>query len=378
MQDSPIRIAVVMGKMLGGGVESVVMNYYRQIDHKKVQFDFIIDNDSTTVPEKEINYLGGRVFRVAPYQHLHRYQKDLKKIFKNNHYNIVHSHLNTLSVFPLKVAKECGIPIRIAHNHSTSAPGERKKNLLKNIFRKFSKIYPTHYMSPTYDTGKWLFGKKVADNELFVIKDAISIEKFKFNKNVRKVYREKLGFNNLDFVIGNIGRLVWQKNQSFVLEVFKRVSKQMPAAKLLIIGQGPLKKDLQNKVKKLNLEKKVLFLEYEKNIEDLYQVMDCFLLPSFYEGLGMVGIEAQASGINTICSDRVPTEVGFSTLCTFISLDSGPNVWAEKIMNIKNKNNFIKRPFYYEKLVNSGYDIKTAAVKLTNIYISLNRKVVKK
>lgn len=378
MKNSPIRIAVVMGKMVGGGVESVVMNYYREIDHKKVQFDFIIDNDSTTVPEKEIKYLGGRVFRVAPYQHLYRYQKDLKKIFKNNHYNIVHSHLNTLSVFPLKVAKECGVPVRIAHNHSTSAPGERKKNLLKNILRQFSTIYPTDYMSPTYNTGKWLFGEKVAENELLVIKNAIPIEKFKFNKDVRKNYRKKLGLNSHDFVIGNIGRLVWSKNQDFILEVFKKVLNQIPSAKLLIVGEGPLKKDLQNKVEKLNLEKKVLFLKYEKNIENIYQVMDCFLLPSFYEGLGMVAIEAQAAGINTICSDKVPTEVGLSNLCAFIDLEHGVTVWAEKIIDIKNKSDVLKRPFYYDKLVKSGYDIKTAAANLTNIYISLNRRIVKK
>src|SRR5699024_10916375 len=135
---------------------------------------------------------------------------------------------------------------------------------------------------------------------------------------------------------------------------------------------GPLKKDLQNKVEKLNLEKKVLFLKYEKNTENIYQVMDCFLLPSFYEGLGMVAIEAQAAGINTICSDKVPTEVGLSNLCAFIDLEHGVNVWAEKIIDIKNKSDVLKRPFYYDKLVKSGYDIKTAAANLTNIYISLN------
>ena len=208
----PIRIAHIMGKMVGGGVEAVVMNYYRHIDKEKIQFDFLIDRDSTNIPYQEIKSLGGNVIIIPPYQKLPQYLKELTKIFKENDYKIVHSHINTLSIFPLYAAKKCNIPIRIAHSHSTSNKKEYKKNFLKNFLRPFSKKYATHYFCCSEYAGRYLFGDKAYDNgEVTLINNAITVDNFLYNEEIRKNKREDLGITN-EIVIGHVGRFISQKN----------------------------------------------------------------------------------------------------------------------------------------------------------------------
>ena len=173
-----IRIAQIMGKMENGGVEAVVMNYYRHIDRNKIQFDFIVDNDSTCPQESEIIDLGGRVYRIAPYQNIKKNMEDLEQIFKKNKYKIVHSHLTTMSVFSLAVAKKCGVPVRICHGHNTAALGEGKKNIMKYMLRPFSKTFATHYFACSSYAEKWLYGKNIQKSTNYkVIPNAIDVEK---------------------------------------------------------------------------------------------------------------------------------------------------------------------------------------------------------
>lgn len=370
--EEPIRIAMIMGKMIGGGVESVVMNYYRHIDKSKFQFDFIIDEDSTVVPEDEILEFGGRIFKIPPYQKLVSYRTALKQLFDTNNYQIIHSHINALSVFPLGVAKKCNIPIRIAHNHSTAAPGEYKKNVMKYALRLFAKKNPTHFMSPTYYAGEWLFGKKIADEKLFILKNAIEVEKFEFDLVVRKEIRKKLGYKESDFVIGNIGRCVWQKNQKFLIDIFDTVREKNTNAKLLILGEGPLKEELLKYAKTLKIDESVMILSNMSKIEDYYLAMDCFVFPSNYEGLGMVAIEAQVSGLPVIASTRVPSDVAITSCYSSLLLTDEPILWSEKI-----KQNQFRRKNQSELIVNSGYEITEASRRLETVYSSLiNNSVV--
>lgn len=169
-----IRVAQVVGKMVGGGVEAVVMNYYRHIDRSKVQFDFLVDSDSTLVPREEIESLGGRVFEIPPYQHVVEYQRELQRLFKEENWKIVHSHINALSVFPLRAAKKAGVPVRIAHSHSTSGKGEFAKNVVKGFLKLFSTRYPTDLAACTEYAGKWLFGS----SHFTVFNNAIDLSSF--------------------------------------------------------------------------------------------------------------------------------------------------------------------------------------------------------
>ena len=284
--DEKIIIAHIMGKWNGGGVESVVMNYYRNIDRNKIQFHFLCDEDSTDIPYEEIEKLGGKVIVIPPYQKLFKYQKELYRIFKENNYKIVHSHINALSVFPLRIAKKAGVPIRIAHSHSTSNKKEWKKNILKMILRSLSKLYANNYFACTEYAGKWLFGKKVVERkELNVINNAIDLKKFEFNENTRKALREELGIKDDTLIIGHVGRFMKQKNHEFLVEVFNEVYKKNQNTLLILIGQGPLLSEIKEKAINLNIEDKIKFIGQVTDVEKYYNIMDIFLFPSIYEGL---------------------------------------------------------------------------------------------
>ena len=220
-KEEPIRVAHIIGKWLGGGVEAVVMNYYRHIDRKKIQFDFLCDEDSTNIPYEEIEQLGGRVILIPPYQKVFKYQKELIRIFKENNYKIVHSHINTLSVFPLRAAKKAGVKVRIAHSHSTTNKKEWKKNLLKQVLRPFSKVYATDYMCCSELAGRWLFGDKAYNSKkVYLLNNAIDLDKFKYNESLRKKKRKELGISDDTLVIGHIGRFIAHKNHTFLIDIY--------------------------------------------------------------------------------------------------------------------------------------------------------------
>lgn len=365
MNEQPIRIAQIIGKWHGGGVESVVMNYYRNIDKSKVQFDFICDEDSTCIPYEEIKKMGGRVIVISPYQEPLKYHKELKKVLKENNYKIVHSHINTLSVFPLFAAKRAGVPIRIAHSHSTTNKKEWKRNIMKQILRPLSKIFATNYFSCSEFAGRWQFGNKAYDKgKVYLMSNAIEIEKFIFNENIRNEVRKELNISEDTFVIGHIGRFVETKNHSFLLDIFKNIEAKKNDTILILLGQGPLEEKMKAKVRKLKIENKVKFLGQKTDIEKYYQAFDLFLLPSLYEGLGMTLIEAQTSGPNCIVSDKVPKEAEIiKNKLSFLSLDNEEK-WIEECLN-QNKLDRIINP---KDIVQ--YNIKLKAKELETFYLN--------
>lgn len=364
--NEPLRIAQVMGKWLGGGVESVVMNYYRNIDRSAVQFDFICDSDSTDIPYDEIESLGGRVFVVPPYQKVFAYRKALVKLFKENGYKIVHSHLNTLSVFPLSAAKKAGIKIRIAHSHSTSNKKEFKRNVLKKILRPWTNLFATEYFCCSEVAGRWQFGDRVYDGgNVFLLRNAIDLEKFRFNEEKRTAKRKELGIPDDVFVIGHIGRFMAQKNHAFLIDIFKKVHEQDEKTMMLLAGQGPLFNEVKEYADSLGLGESVKFLGQRSDVADLYQAFDVFVLPSLYEGLGIVLIEGQASGLKCLASNAVPSEAAVSEYLSFLPLDDN-ELWGKEILKICG----YERKCFYSEISNHGYDIKTNSLILKEKYLS--------
>ena len=348
----PIIVAQIMGKWIGGGVESVIMNYYRHLDHQKIQFDFICDEDSTRIPYDEIKKLGGRVFLVPKYQKLPQYLKALEDLFRKNQYRIVHSNVNTLSVFPLYAAKKAGVPVRISHSHSTSNPKEWKRNIIKNILRPFSKKYATDYFACSELAGRYLFGDKTFDRgEVKIIHNAIDLDKFKFDPEARKKLRKELNIKEKTVVIGHVGRFVKQKNHDFLVYAFKKYHNKNPNTKLLLIGTGPLEEKIRDQVKKLNLEDSVLFLGQRNDTNKLYSVMDVFCLPSLYEGLPVAGIEAQAAGLPCVYSDKVTIEADAANNAYYASIK---NIYSylqtleQAIANRVKNRNIIKFSKYFQ------------------------------
>ena len=361
----PIRVAQIVGKWVGGGVEAVVMNYYKNIDRTKIQFDFLFDDDSIGIPYEEIKNLGGRVILIPPYQKIFKYHYELKKVLKDGNYKIVHSHINALSVFSLFAAKCAGVPVRIAHSHSTTNRREWKKNLLKQLLRPFSKIFATNYMCCSEMAGRWLFGDREYDRgNVYLLNNAIDLDKFKYNAKIRKAIKNELNIPESTLVIGHVGRFVAQKNHSFLIDVFNEFHKQNKDAVLILVGQGPLMEEIQKKVADLNLNKNVRFLGQRNNVNELYNAMDLFLFPSLYEGLGMVTIEAQANCLSCLVSDKVPLAAKISKYITFCSLNKSAKEWAEQAAKMVNESK-IRGSKKYES---GNYDIKKEAKKLENKY----------
>lgn len=365
-KNEPIRVAQIMGKWVGGGVEAVVINYYRHIDRDKVQFDFICDDDSTRIPTEEIEKLGGKVILIPPYQKVFKYHKTLKKVLQEGQYKIVHSHINALSVFSLWAAKSAGVPVRIAHSHSTSNKKEWKKTLLKNILRPFSKVFATDYFCCSELAGRWLFGNKTYDQgKVYLLNNAIDVDKFRYDEKIRREKRKELNIKDNQLVIGHIGRFVQQKNHDFLIDIFNEIHKQNKNTILLLAGDGPLKENIQNKVKELELEKSVQFLGQRSDANELYQAMDAFVLPSLYEGLPVVGVEAQAAGLPCFFSTDMTKETKILDTTQFIKLTKNSKEWAVKILK---ELKVFKRQDITVKITNNNFNMKNEAEKLEHKY----------
>lgn len=357
----PIRVAQMMTDMNYGGVEMVVMNYYRHIDRTKVQFDFFALEGSAVPQREEIERLGGRVYIVPKYTHLSAYEKEIIRLFKQNQYKIVHSHMNTLSVFSLWGAKKAGIPNRIAHNHSTAGKGETKKNIIKYALRPFAKIYPTKLCACSQYAGEWLYGK---NTEFQVFNNAIDLSRYSYDPQKAATVRKELGLED-KLVVGHIGRFCYQKNHDFLIDIFNEIHKQRQEAVLLLIGEGELEQDIRNKVKKLGLTDSVRFMGKQKDTSKFYQAMNCFVLPSRYEGLPVVSIEAQAANLPCLISENVDHRCAMTSNVHFLSIQKSADEWAKEILK------YAAQPHSddsIEALTKAGYNIETEARKLEELY----------
>ncbi len=356
----PIRIAHVIGQMVNGGVESVVFNYYRNIDKTKYQFDFFYDTDSTQEPSQELLDMGARFYLIPAYKNITAYTAELCRIFSENKYHIVHSHMNTLSVFTLRAAKKAGVPVRIAHNHSTAGKGETKRNILKYILRPFAKVYPTHLVACSQHAGEWLFGR---NGSFVVINNAIETEKFAYNNDVRVELRKKLGLSDA-FVIGHIGRFCTTKNQEFLLDIFNHYTKKNDTACLLLVGDGEDFEKIKQKAQNLDLQDRVIFTGSVHDAYNYYQAMDMFILPSRFEGLGMVVVEAQVSGLDVMCSTGVPKSAQINNNVRFLDLDAGAEYWSKEIESFPKT----QRTSYIDSARKCGFSIKSEVGKLADLY----------
>ena len=365
----PIRVLQIIGIVAGGGVEAVVMNYYEHIDRTKVQFDFIVHNDNKIDITQKVEAMGGKVYKVTPYyKNPIAFMWDIYKVIKRHHYRIVHSNMNTLSAFSLFAAWAAGAPVRILHNHSTSSPGETKRNIMKFMLRPFARLFANHYLACSRLAGEWMYGRKMMDSgKVTIVNNAIDLKKYAFNPQKRNLLRKELGLAD-EFVIGHVGRFMFQKNHEFLIDVFAEAYKKNPHMALLLVGDGPLRPAMEEKVRKLGLTDHVKFLGLRNNVQDFYHVMDILVLPSHYEGLPVVGVEAQANGLPCLFSTKVTKETRLTHSAQFLDLEAGASMWAEEIISIKCERN--KKAG--DELRQAGFEIYKEAEKLVKFYIELS------
>ncbi len=366
MDNNKIKIAQIIGRTINGGVENLIMNYYQAIDRDNIQFDFLVESESKIINKASVENLGGNIVIIPPCKNVITYQKQLIKIFKEKRYDIVQANINSLSVFPLRAAKKAGIKIRISNSLSTSNKSEVLRNLIKIILKQFSKRYATHYFACSNLAGKWLYGSQIEkDDKFYKIPNAINEEKYFYSEQFRK---ELLKKHNLQgkLIFGTIGRLENQKNQSFLIDVFKEIYKKNESTQLIIIGDGGLEFQLREKIHNYNLDSSVLILTSNEvgvrgSALKYYSLFDVFVLPSLYEGLPTVGVEAQVNGLPCYFSTEITEETRITNRAHFISLDKEPEYWAEAILNGVNER--IK-----EKVFIEDYDIKSQAETLMILY----------
>ena len=365
----PIRILQILGIVAGGGVEAVIMNYYEHIDRTKVQFDFIVHKDSPVDITEKVEAMGGRVYKVTPYyKNPIAFTYEIYGIIKQNHYSIVHSNMNTLSAFPLFAAWLAGVKVRILHNHSTSAPEETKRNIMKSLLKPFAKLFATRYWACSHLAGEWMYGKDMANSsKVTIIPNAIDLTKYAFDEEKRDKLRKEMGITD-EYVVGHVGRFMFQKNHAFLIDTFAKAMEKDARMTLLLIGDGPLRIVMEEKVKKLGIEGKVKFLGLRSDVQELYNAMDIFLLPSHYEGLPVVGVEAQANGLPCIVSDKVTQEMKLTSAVTYKKLEDGAADWADALLAHERKRNGDVK----EEMREAGFDIEKASEKLVLRYKELS------
>lgn len=347
----------------GSGVMSVIMNYYRHIDREKYQFDFIYFREFPDNYIDEISRLGGNLYRITSPQNFFKFKKDLKIIFKDNNSTILHNHEVYLSVFLRKILSS-KIKI-VTHSHNTELSDKRiskirNKILCRNIIKNSNQL-----IACSNDAGKALYGNA----NFSTLYNAIDVETFLFSKKKRNEVRKKMDLEN-EKIIGNIGRLCNQKNQLFLLDIFKELSQIDDNVKLIVIGDGELKTEIYNKVEKLKLKEKVIILPFQENISDYLQVFDVFVLPSLYEGLPVVGVEAQAASLKCFFSDTITKEVNILN-ASFLSIKNNQEEWAKEIYRELSIDNNNRKKVMNDVFDKKGFNIYYSVKSLENIYNGL-------
>lgn len=343
-----------------GGIETMIMTYFRALQPKGITFDFVdIYGDGLAFSE-EIEALGGTIYRLPNYKkHPFRAKRMLRKIIAD--YEIVHINmLSAANLLPFHAARKNG-RTPILHSHNTGTEGIVRKVLHKINFRKIKRA-KTVRLACSNLAGEWLFGSSSFE----VIPNAVDCDKFEFHGEDRAKVRSQYEIADGTLLLGFVGRLNAQKNPLYLLDILKAVLEKGLDAKLVLVGDGELRQDIETAAETGNIRDRVIFVGNQADIASYYSAMDIFLLPSTYEGLGIVAIEAQANGLPCLLSDRVPEEVIASNRVSFLSIDGNAAEWADKIKEESAK------PFARNNSVRgTQYDINCSAELLKRVYCDL-------
>ncbi|OLR62927.1 hypothetical protein BHF69_09690 [Anaerostipes sp. 992a] len=317
-----------------GGVESVIMNYYRNINREKIQFDFLC-NSQVVAYEDEIKSLGGKIYKItARKDNYFKFKRELRAFMSGNAFKYSAIWVNICSLVNIDYlifAKKYGITRRIIHCHNS----DNDAGFIKSCVHKFNKMrigkIATDFWSCSEEASPWFFDKTVIQGEAYkIITNAIDVKKYKQNDALRKKYRSEFGLEN-NIVVGHVGRFHFQKNHKFLIDIFEELVKRNSQYHLLLVGQGELEEEIKKIVKEKGLMKQVSFTGVRMDVENLYQMMDIFVLPSVFEGLGIVALEAQAASLPCLLADTVPPIVKVNDNVEFLALNQKIDLWADRI-----------------------------------------------
>ena len=362
-----IRILHVLGGLDRGGAETMVMNLYRAIDKNQVQFDFITHTNRRQAYTEEIERLGGKIYYFPKFKGVNYFQlKGLwKKFFKEHpEYRVLHSHIRSYASLYLPIAKKAGLKT-IIHSHSTSN-GKGMVSVVKRVMQYPLRWQADYFFGCSKEAGAWLFGNKIINSPKYhILQNAIDTEQYKFNAEIRKNYREKLGLSDKKTFI-HVGRFHPAKNHSFLLNVFAEIHKLDSNTVLLLVGDGELRPEIEKQIESLNLQNDVVLLGSRSDVPNLLIAADVFVFPSVWEGLPVTVVEAQAAGLPCFVSDAITKEVDFAKKINYLSLGRESTYWANVIMKVE-----ADRSDLTESIKNCGYEIKVSSKKLQLFYESI-------
>ena len=366
----PVRVLMLFTILNRGGAETMVMNYYRAIDRSKVQFDFVVHREEEGDYEEEIRSMGGKISRMMPLRPhtFGKYEKQISSFFDAHpEYRIIHGQCSESGYFFYKEAAHRGIPVIIAHAHNSHVKLDLKW-IVRTWMKHQMRPYLTHYFACGEEAAEWLFGKQLAKNAI-ILKNAINTLQYKFDEQLREKKRKELRLASSTLTICHIGRFDKVKNHSFILDIFEKLLKKRPDAHLLLIGDGVLRKQTENKAKEKGILAQVRFLGVRRDVNELLQAADVMVFPSLFEGLGIAVVEAQCTGMPCIISDIIPNEVMITNLVEKVSLRERASIWAEKLIAATTRT--FDRPAYAEKVASAGYDINSNSLWLEKFYLNV-------
>ena len=362
-----LRVLHVIGSMNRGGAETMIMNLFRAVDRKNIVFDFVVHTDQEGAFDQEILELGGRIYHCprinrgpVVYDHwwnaFFRHYKD--------RYKVIHGHLGSTAAIYLRIARKYGL-YTIAHSHSSGTDYS-----LHSMLYKVS-AFPTRYIADYFfacskAAGIDRYGKAVVNSSRFsVLNNAINSEQFRYDAAVRKKVREEFDLGE-DLLIGHVGRFDGPKNQKFLVDIFADLKKKNPDSKLMLVGDGPLKAEVEKQAEELGAAGSVFFTGLRPDVHELMQAMDLIVFPSVFEGLPVTLVEAQSAGLRCIISDKVPAEsIIVDELVTVKRLDEDPSAWSDEIISRSNYD----REDTSGIIIQNGYDIYNTARKMEAFYL---------
>ncbi len=371
----PIRVLHIFGRMNRGGAETFIMHVYRHMDRSKIQFDFAVHSDQPGHYDEEIRSLGGRIF-VLPRPRLAAlpvYKRALARVLrKEGPFAAVHSHVHFYSGIPLAIAASAGVPLRIAHSHTTlDGKGD---SLLRRVYfwymRRLIHRSATHILAPSRLACEALYGSGwEQDPRVRVVHNGIALFPFESLPD-RYALREKMRFYQDAILIGHVGRFDIPKNHRFLVEIFERLVVRFPTARLVLVGDGPLRPEIEKLVRVKGIQDRVFFLGVRADVPEIIGCLDVFLFPSLWEGIPLVLLEAQAAGVHCVVSDVISDEADLGIgLLHPVSLKAGPDIWVAHVLKALQGN----RPDWSlrkEALKRNGYDVQEVAELLARIYVN--------
>lgn len=369
-----IRVLHMIASLGIGGTQAMVMNLYQKTDRSKVQFDFIIDHSDHpkhTYFAEEIKRLGGKIYIMPTFRggNILEIVKAWDQFFQTHkEYRILHVHARSYACIYLAIAKKYGIKT-IVHSHSTSN-GRGFSALVKKVLQYPLRYQADYFFGCSMSAGEWLFGKKVAGSDRYhLIRNAVDLDRYRFNPEMRKQYRKLIGAEENTMVYVHVGRLHESKNHSFLLNVFAEIQKKKDDSLLVLVGEGELRETIEEQIKDSQIDDKVVMLGARNDVPCILFAADYFLFPSKWEGLGISLIEAQATGLPCFISENVPMEAVICRDVKILSLEQGCSRWGEEI--IMGMQILPDRDRAYKEVVNAGYDINEVALYLQELYLAV-------